>query len=68
MNQFLNDKIRLLHNLIAGWEQETVEFKGSGPGGHDISEYVSALANEAFLNHKQFTALFDDLVLFPELF
>ena len=54
MNQFLNDKIRLLHNLIAGWEQETVEFKGSGPGGHDISEYVSALANEAFLNHKQY--------------
>lgn len=38
-----------LHRLISEWESETVEFKKTQPGGHDISEYVSALANEAYL-------------------
>lgn len=36
--------------LICEWEHEIVEFKGKQPGGHDVSEYVSAIANEAFLH------------------
>lgn len=38
-----------LRKLISEWENETVEFKKTQPGGHDISAYVSALANEAYL-------------------
>lgn len=44
----------LLMQLIHVWEHEIVEFKGKQPGGHDVSEYVSAIANEAFLNHHLF--------------
>lgn len=42
-----------LHRLISQWEGETVEFKKTQPGGHDISEYVSALANEAYLAGRE---------------
>lgn len=47
-----NNLTDILYTLIENWEDETIEFKGSAPGGHDVSRYVSALANEAFL-HKQ---------------
>ena len=43
-----------LHKLIAQWECETVEFKGPRPGGHDVSQYVSALACEAFLASREY--------------
>ncbi|MBQ4635158.1 MAG: putative DNA binding domain-containing protein [Akkermansia sp.] len=52
MNSSPENKINQLHKLINEWEQETIEFKGTGPGGHNISDYISALANEAFLNNK----------------
>ena len=52
MNGSQVNKIALLYRLIREWENETIEFKSTNPGRHDISEYVSALANEAFLNHK----------------
>ena len=53
MNGSQVNKIDLLQRLILEWENETIEFKSTNPGRHDISEYVSALANEAFLNNKQ---------------
>lgn len=43
-----------LRKLINEWESETVEFKKTQPGGHDISEYVSALANEAYLAGREY--------------
>ena len=52
MNGSQVNKIDLLQRLILEWENETIEFKSTNPGRHDISEYVSALANEAFLNNK----------------
>ena len=48
---FQESKIELLYDLIREWEKETVEFKGTNPGSHDVSEYVSTLANEAFLSN-----------------
>lgn len=52
MNGSQVNKIDLLQRLILEWENETIEFKSTNPGRQDISEYVSALANEAFLNNK----------------
>lgn len=43
-----------LHKLIDQWECETVEFKSSAPGGHDVSQYVAALACEAFLARRKY--------------
>lgn len=43
-----------LHKLIAQWESETIEFKGTQPGGHDVSQYVAALACAAFLSGHQY--------------
>jgi len=42
---------QLLHNLIATWENEAVEFKqaSSDHSTDDIGKYFSALANEANL-------------------
>lgn len=43
-----------LHKLIAQWECETIEFKSTQPGGHDVSQYVAALACAAFLSGHQY--------------
>lgn len=45
------DLVALLNDLIAGWENEVVEFKAGGEGfsTSDIGKYFSALANEANL-------------------
>lgn len=42
----------LLDRLIAGWENEVVEFKEAGEGysTNDIGKYFSALSNEANLH------------------
>lgn len=42
----------LLRRLIAGWENEVVEFKRAGAdfGTHDLGKYFSALSNEANLH------------------
>lgn len=45
----------LLNRLIAGWENEVVEFKNVGDSysTSDIGKYVSALANEANLRELE---------------